>query len=333
MKRGIDNALLLQDLDADGHFVRHPGVIDDPDLLHEGDDRLTDARNILPGTVTNESIAPDAAIDQQKINFSGQIPSAWLGTGENQAAKGNEVLYNYLKGQPNGYAGLDDVTGKMPSGSTPLFGTGSLVDIQLEMPPHEFTVVATSVGTTRDFTAYWLAQPPATFFGNMAGVSDAPTFESPSFGIASIPDIDASKVTSEVFPLNQLPVAVGVGAGHSAGVLPTTGTASGSNQPTDYLGRDMLYHPMAITLPEQPDLPAPTITIQSYYLTQAYVNIAANNILDVNMFYKLDDDPFVEVTTLPLLVPIGTVVSAYVAKVGYNNSPIYMFTVPIPPGQ
>ena len=331
MKRGIDNALLLQDLDANHFFIRHPGVVDDPNLLHEGDVRLSDARNILPGTVTNESITEDAAIDQTKLNFSGLIPSIWLGTGEGQAAAGNAVQYNFLKDQPNGYPSLDATTGKMPSGSTPLFGTGSLVDVQLELPPHEFTVILTSVGTTRSFAAYWLAQPPATFLGNMTGGSVVPTFDSPSFAIASIPNIDASKVTSEMFPLSQLPIAVGVGAGHSAGILPTPGATTGTNQPTDYVGRDMLYHPMAISQPDQPDLPAPTISVQSYYFSQAYINIAANNILDVNMFYKLDNDPFVEVTTLPLLVPIGTVVSAYIAKVGYNNSPIFMYTVPAPP--
>ena len=90
----------------------------------------------------------------------------------------------------------------------------------------------------------------------------------------------------------------------------------------------------------QPQLPPPAISIQSYSGNSALVNITSQ--MDgVNFFFKLPEFPiplhphpdFTEIqqSDLPLDLFVGTTVKAYVAKVGYNNSEITVYTIPPSP--
>ena len=91
----IEDAILGTDLDAQFHSLLNVKSLDPVPLnLATSDDvRLTDVREPLPGSVTNASVADDAAIDQSKLALTGQIPTAWLGTSSTQAAQGDLVEY------------------------------------------------------------------------------------------------------------------------------------------------------------------------------------------------------------------------------------------------
>jgi len=91
----------------------------------------------------------------------------------------------------------------------------------------------------------------------------------------------------------------------------------------------MTYKTMVTPISYQPTLPDPAITLQSYYRSNAYI-IITQNVHDTTTFYALDSDPFQEVIGLPLLVPQGTTVRSYSAKVGSNDSNIVSYLVPTP---
>lgn len=340
MIRELDSARMVTDLDANHLKIRNLGsYLGQPPpggTVGEDDPRLSDPRTILDGTVTDDSVADDAGIVQSKINFNDNIPPQFLGT--DQAARGDLVEQTAYKNQINGYAGLG-LDGKLGTGSTPTAGTGTLHTIDINFPTGELTGVPDI--STPDFSidGFWDAQSADTFFGNTSGDVGRPIFDvGRAFPVALIPGFDASRITSETFSTDRLPVAVGVGAGHSAGLAPDPGPLiNTSSNPDDYLGRDMHYHRMQIMAPSQPTLPNPSITVQSYSQGKAYVNITTN-VSGTNLFYATDGGSFTEVTrsvtpgsnpTLPLLLDIGTIVSAYVAKIGYNNSNITKYEVPM----
>jgi len=335
MKRALDNAVLANNLNANGFRILNIDRYGDSNFVTTDDPRLSDARNILDGTVTNDNVSETAAIDQSKLAFNGPIPPQWLGTTSDTAASGllSETILD--RNDPLGHPSLDAVTGKMPSGSVAIgAGTGSLVDIDFEFPVAEFTTIPSVSGTTRHFTIYWLAQNAQTFFGNMSGDTATPSFFNPVIDISLIPGIDGSQFTLGTFSTDNLPVAIGTGAGHSIGLAPTTGM---TGEPSDYLGRDMTYRAMIPPINYQPTLWPPAITVQSYFSTTAIVNITSQ-VKGTNIFYRTPPiagggGPFIEVTgALPLKLAIGTNVDAYVAKNGYNNSNIASYTIP-PPGQ
>ena len=156
-------------------------------------------------------------IVQSKLDFTGNIPTNYLGT--DQAAQGDLVQTTDEKDQINGYASLN-VNGRLPTGSTPTSGTGTLHSIDFEFPEGEVTTLPSSITTTRAFTSYWAAQPGSSFLGNFSGGVATPTFEERVFPIDLIPGFDASRITSGTFEIDRLPAAKGVGADHSAGLLP-----------------------------------------------------------------------------------------------------------------
>lgn len=336
MIRGIDNGKMVTDLDAAFFIIRNLGAITPPppNLITEDDPRLSDARNMVPGSVTDDSIADDAAISQFKFSFhDNALPPAWLGTDDTHAAQGDLVQYASDRDQINGYPSLD-VNGKLLTGTTPTAGTGTLHTIDIQMPLGEVTTLQDTTGTNIVSTGYWNAQDPETWFGNFTGGAAVPTFKNNIFPVDLIPNFDASKITSEVFTIDQVPMAVGVGASHSAGLLPDPGSTDtdSSAQPDDYLSRGMDYLPMKPVVSIQPTLPPPSITVQSTKADQVYVNITSG-VAGTTLFYRTSGDVFTEITSLmlPLVLTVGTIVSAYAAKIGYNNSNIATYTV-VPPG-
>jgi hypothetical protein len=200
------------------------------------------------------------------------------------------------------------------------------------MPHGELTTDPESSGTTRTLTGYWNAQNPQTWFGNTTGASGPPEFvDNRTFPVSLIPSLDASVFTTGMFALAQVPMAVGVGVGHAPGLLPNPGSTvtSPTAQPTDYLGRDMQYHAMKPMVSNQPQLPSPSITVQSFFgRSNAYINITSG-VAGTTLFSMINGGSFVETTPsmLPLFTTVGSVVSAYAAKIGYNNSEISTYTV------
>lgn len=292
MKRGLDNAIMLTDLDANHLRIRNLGsYLGGPppgDLVGEDDPRLNDSRTILPGTVIDDSVADDAGIVQSKINFNGDIPTQFLGT--DQAARGDLVQQTVYKDQINGYAALD-VNGKLNTGKVPVSGTGTLKEINFNFPIGEFTVIPSESTTTRTSTGFLMAQDAGTILANLSGAPAAPSFII-ALSVDLIPNFDANKFGFETFTVDQLPVAKGVGVDHAPGLVPEPGVIDPgtSAQPDDYLGRDMLYHAMKPVVSIQPQLPPPSITIQSYYQGKAYVNISTSSDL-ATIFYSVDSSP------------------------------------------
>ena len=332
MKRGIDNGLLLTDMDGAFFRIRNLGVTHDIDLVETDDPEMSDARIILPGTITDDSVADDAGIDQSKLDLPGPIPILWFGTDDIHAAQGDLVQPNSAKDQVNGYAGLG-LDGKLGTGKVPTSGTGTLHQIDINFPVGEITIMPGSSTTLRTFDTFWMAQDANTWLGNISGATGVPRFTPVELPLALIPDFDANKIGSETFDPERLPTAVGVGVDHAPGMLPDPGPAITNTQGSDYFARDMTFKPMVTMVINQPTLPSPSISIQSYYRIKAYVNITAP-FDGVALFYSVDGDPFVEVTatTLPLICAVGASVSAYGARDGYNNSDIVMYTVPPNPG-
>ena len=116
----LENAILDTDLDAQFHNLLNVGsfIPIPPNLCSNTDPRLSDARVPLPGSVSDASVSATAWIQQSKINFNGQIPTAWLGSTAITAAQGNLAEYLSNKAQPNGYASLDATT-KIPAAQLP----------------------------------------------------------------------------------------------------------------------------------------------------------------------------------------------------------------------
>ena len=327
MIRGLDNAVLLGDLEADNNDLLNVEFLDGTGsgLISSDDARLSDARPILDGSVYDWGVADGAAIDQTKVDFGGDIPIEWLGTTETTAAQGDLVELLANKNQPNGYAGLE-VDGKMATGTVPLAGAGRVTDIKLSMPVYDFAVVPLATGTDRTFTISWTPQNPYTYLTSLDGVTQ---FSGAPFDATSIPDLDAAKITTGTIELEHLPAAVGVGASHASGVVPDPSDSADQVGllPTDYLARDMTYRKMETPMTYQPQIPNPSITLVSYFKGQAYVTITTG-LKGATLFYSLDNGAFQEATTLPLLQDAGVMIHAYAAKDGWNNSNIVDYVIP-----
>lgn len=91
------------------------------------DPRLSDARNPLPGSVVNASVAANAAIDESKLSLGSDaaagVPSRRsLGTGAQQAAAGNDPRFTTpaipaAHGSTHSDEGPDAVAGLVPIGA------------------------------------------------------------------------------------------------------------------------------------------------------------------------------------------------------------------------
>lgn len=327
-------AKLVTDLEAGNLNLLNIGALDPvPSNLALSDDaRLTDAREPLPGSVTDASVAPGAAIAQSKLLLDGDIPTAWLGTTSTTAAQGDLAEYKANKGQPNGYAELDG-SGKIPSGQIPTdVGTGTVTSVALSMPG-EFDVTGSPVTGSGTLTADWADQDDLSWFGNMEGAPGPPQFYTDPLPAVLIPDLDTSKVTTGTLDPARLPVAVGLGLGHAGGAVPDPGDGSGGALATDYLARDMSYQPLPdLFLPYQPIVADPVLTPSSNPTGDKTVVFSCDT-AGCTMFYSLTSDSadFVEVPKeMFIALPPSDTVWSYAAKSGYNNSNIVDYTNPNP---
>lgn len=342
----LDNCKLATDLDFDGFSVKNSGkFLPVPsNAVGTDDPRLIDQRNILNGTVTNASVASTAAIDQSKLDLNGNIPTVWLGNTSIQAAQGNLVQLASLKGANNGYAALD-ANGRILASNMPSTGpqSGTVGAVSLSLPSKEFNVTTSSlVSGAGTLTAAWQNQPDNSWFGVFGPLGTSPLADVPSFLTKQIPmdimpDIDASKFTSGIFPVAMLPIVVGMGVGHAKGLLPDPNPAKGEPaNASDYLGRDGKWKPMQISVTYQPTLPDVQIILQTYIGTDtASILITCSN-KKALIFYLQEptysNTPYMETQNPTVLsLAVGTIIHAYSAKAGYNNSGITTYTVPPPP--
>src|SRR5262249_49262059 len=216
-----------------------------------------DGRTPTPGTVSNASVADDAAISQSKLNLNGVIPPVWLGTTSTTAARGDLAEYLANKGQPGGYAGLDG-TGKVPSAQLPdEVGVGTVTSLAITMPS-DFGITGSPVTSSGTIAISWNNVAANSWFGNSSGSSAPPAFNTTALPVSLIPDLDASKITSGTLAASLLPEAVGVGGSHAPGAVPDPGP-SGSG--TNYLARDMTYKSVPTIGPAyQPNVADPVLT-------------------------------------------------------------------------
>jgi hypothetical protein len=328
----LENAAMVTNLDGRFNDLLNIGAVipPPPDLVIEGDPRLSDARAPLPGSVTNVSVAATAAIVQSKLDLNGDIPISWLGTTSGDAAQGDLAEYHFNKDQPNGYASLDG-TGHLPVSELPLGGgTGTITSIGLTMPG-TFGVTGSPVTASGIISVSWNAVPDGSWFGNSTGSSAAPAFNTAPIPLSLVPNLDASQVTSGVFAAARIPLAVGVGAGHAPGAAPDPG-ATGSE--LDYLGRDMTYHPVPSFGPGyQPVVPSPVLAINTG--PPPYLVSVISSLEGVSMFYAINhpipgafspvpDDGIIE-------LQLGQRAYCYSAKAGYTNSPLVYIDAPVAP--
>ena len=326
----LENAILGTDLDGNFQDLLNVAALDPVPLnIATSDDiRLSDARPPLPGSVTDESVADDAAIVQSKLNFNGQIPTAWLGTAPGTAAPGDLAEYVANKNQPGGYAGLDG-SGKVPSAVLPGdTGTGTVTSVGLSMPPASFTVAGSPITGAGTFAVAWLAAPDASWFGNKSGAPGAPQFYTTPFPPSLIPSLDASIVTSGVFAAALLPVAIGVGVLHAPGAVPDPGDGT-IGSPGDYLARDISWKSLPTIGPAyQPTLPDTTFVTSGGVAGPIFVT-PQSIVPGVTFFCSTTSGTsgFTELTAGSVSVPLGTTVWVYSARQGFNNSTVVSIAV------
>jgi hypothetical protein len=244
MKFGLDNAVMVTNLDAAGFQIVNLGALSPipADLVLTTDPRLSDARAPLDGTVTNASVSPAAAIVQSKLSLDGVIPAAWLGATSTTAARGDLAEFKSNKGIANGYASLDGA-GHVPASQIPPgVGTGSVTSVALTMPA-QFAITGSPVTTAGTLGITWNPVGALSWFGNPSGAAAVPTFQATPIPVGLVPGLDAAKIISGILAAVRLPEAVGVGAGHAKGAVPDPGA---TGDPDWYLCRGMTYKPLPV---------------------------------------------------------------------------------------
>lgn len=335
MKPIIENGILATDLDCQNFFIRNVQQLRPVPaaLLDIADPRLSDPRPVPDGSVTNESVAAIAAIDQSKLKFD-LIPPAWKGTGSNQAAQGNlsERLEN--KGVAGGYAGLTAAGILDAANVTTGIGAGSVNSVGLRMPP-QFDVSGSPVTESGDLTVTWQDAPDKSWLGvDGTGSPDAPPrpgFSTHLIPLELIPDLDAAKFTSDFFDPDRLPPAMPMGVDHSTGGIPPQFFRDGDE--TDYLGRDIKWHAMTADIDLQPKVSNPQVVVVSIDYDNATYKITLSNTQPgAFLFYR--ELPFGsgyhKATENPVVLNVvaNNTVQAYAARAGYNNSEIVTFNAP-----
>lgn len=336
MIRILENAVLGSDIDFAGFsllncdaFTPTPSA-----LVDTTDSRLSDKRPVLNGSVTDDSVAWNAAIAQSKLSLDGVIPVAWIGTASTQAAQGNLYQPVSLKDALNGYPGLD-ANGKIPVAKLPSTGpqAGTVTEVVL-MLPQEFSLTGSPIQTNGTFTASWVNVPDNSWFGALFG---KPQFLTEQIPPSLIPSLDGAKFGSGTFPVAMLPVALGMGVGHAQGIVPDPGD-QGKGMPNDYLGRNMEWQHFDMDKTYQPSVPPVNIFVNSYISSiKAWITIRSM-LAKSSLFYETVGMPdFAQVVTteddvhISFTANVGDGIKAYAARPGYNNSPINTFIVPAPP--
>jgi hypothetical protein len=335
----LENCVLRSNLDGRNFALRNFSRIlpPPPPAVAINDPRLSDGRAITPGTVTDLSVAATAAIAQSKLNLNGSLPSAWLGIGANQAARGDLSERVANKGALNGYAALDSGGLIPPANVATGAGAGKVNTVALKMPA-EFTVGGTNpVTASGSFSATWNNTPDKSWFGVNGmltlGPSLVPSFLSGLLPTQLLPTLDASKFTSGTFTILRLPVAAGLGAAHAVGILPDPGA---KGDPNDYLGRDMQWHAFKSYISLQPTVPNVHITFNSQKGALCSITISSPLAGSV-LFYRVNGGVFLEVhsadsagtasNSITLSLLAGDFIEAYASRAGYNNSAIATYTV------
>ena len=325
---------LVTDLDCNNFKITNLNGFDaiPPTIVGNDDPRLSDKRNVPNGSITDASVSATAAIDQSKLNLAGgTIPNQWIGTHSYQAAKGSLVERVANKNVANGYARLDS-NGLLDLSVLPFTGpqTGTVTIINLDFPDEFFFVPFIH-------TAFWDNIPNNTWFGvngpSGFGTTGRPGFVSKQIPIDLIPSLDASIFITGIFDLARLPVMQGLGVGHAKGIVPDPGDGKSTpSDGTDYLARDATYKPVTVGNPIQPFVPKVHITFLSFYRDQTYIEVRSH-LRKSNLFYRITAEVYQQADTdrITLLLDPGTIVNAYAAKAGYNNSPIAQFVVPANP--
>ena len=302
-----------------------------PGLVDIKDPALYDPRTPPAASIFDVHVADLAAIQQSKLALTGSMPPSFLGTASGQAAPGNlsEIASN--KGAPNGYAALD-TTGKVFSSHfSPTANPGTVSSLAMSMPHELFTLAGSPVTTNGTFAVSFVAAPDGSWFG-VNGISDfsghpVPAFLTMQLPVALVPSLPASKFTTGVFPVEQLPVAAGMGTGHAPGILPDPG---GTGDPRDYIGRDLQWHKFDGSLPYQPRAKSPNIVLAEWSDTQGFIRITTAQ-KNVSLFYRVSNPLLLGTVISPFIAAPGDIafwanngffVEAYAARAGYNNSSI-----------
>ena len=338
----LENAVLGTDLDCQNldllNIARMTPV--PADLVDIDDPRLYDPRVPFPASVTDESVAATAGIQQSKLSLNGVIPFVWRGYTSDRAAPGDGAEYVAHKGAAGGYAALDS-SGRVPSAHlTTTASTGTVSSVDLSLPPQLSLLVEAPITDLGTFTVSWNSAPDQSWFGVNGAVdlssSLSPSFQTGQIPAGLVPAFSATKFTSGTFALAQLPVAA-MGTGHARGIVPDPGATGGMR---DYLGRDMKWHKFDGSIPYQPRAAMPAITLMSWNATQGIVKISSSSSKFL-LFYRVTDVSHPEIINLPFTpvfpgnsitvnVPNGFFVEAYAARDGYNNSSIASYTVVTP---
>jgi len=344
MNRLIENGTLNTSLDGNGmNILNVTEMLPVPGNLVPFDSVLLDGGRVpINGSVTDIKVANDAAISQSKLNLFAGIPATWLGTHSDEAAEGDLAQLSSGKGVAGGYAAVD-ANGQLLLANLPSTGpqAGTVTDVKMSMT-REFDAIVDHISEgAGTFEFDWVDVPDKSWFGSNGvspgyGDEGVPRFITEQIPDSIMPDLDASKFVSGVFPVLMLPIMKGLGGGHAKGLVPDPGM---DGNPSDYLARDGTYKHIAQQADYQPFLPVPLITLLSYYLGQARINLSCEQ-KGSRVFYLVQNAAvpptpatFIEAPTNPITILVlpGYMVSAYAARPGYNNSPINTFLVPLPP--
>lgn len=327
----IEDSVLGTDLDAQSFSLLNVKSLDPvpPNLATSDDIRLTDARDPAPGSVTNASVAADAAIDQSKLALTGQIPTAWLGTSSTQAAQGDLAEYTSNKNQPGGYAGLDS-TGQIPVTVLPdSVGLATVTSIGITLPVelHLAPPVVNPITGSGVFKIAWTDMASAGWFGALA--AGPPAYQYVPIPISLVPNLNAGQVTSGTFPPERMTVAI-YGAGNAPGAVPDPGNGS-VGLATDYLARNMTFRTApTVAATNQPSLPNPTLSKQA---DGSNVKVFAGSTVGTVVFFWsfTAGSGFAEFPNPGYVVvnPTGHPnIYVYSSRTGWNNSTVVSLAIP-----
>lgn len=326
----IENGALVTDLNGNGKKLLNPGKAEPlpAPFVDVNDGRLSNRRAPATGSVTDASVAWDAGITQDKLSLNGDIPADWLGESSTKAAKGANAEFLANKDQPGGYSGLD-AGGKLDIAQLPSTGpeVGTVSEVKLSAPT-ELPVSGSPIIGAGTLSLTWDDAPAVSML--RGGDSPAPpVFNDSVMDISLIPNLDTSQFNTGTFILGVLPLAVGMGVGHAAGMVANPGDGK-TGLDSDYLGRDMTWKRMETPMTYQPNCPNVQIEFQSVYRGQNYIKVFSP-LKGSNLFLRIDGlTPTPELTANPttVLVAAGVMLEAYASKAGYNNSAMAQYISP-----